>query len=179
MWWRSSRKSSDRKGWSAQGDPDELGLKFRGWAPAARKILDAPVAWQKFAIVSVDPDRPWQDGRLALLGDAAHAMPPFLAQGAAMAIEDAAVLADCLDRDPDPAAALCAYVAARKPRVAAMAAASAEAGQRFHWSGIMGLVRDVALRASGQRLIMADNDAIYRWQPPATGGTPAAAAPAA
>ena len=110
------------------------------------------------------PDGRWVTGRLALLGDAAHAMPPFLAQGAAMAIEDAAVLADALAAATDVPAALHAYVAARQPRVIAVAAASARAGTRFHMRGFAAGARNLALRLAGRRLILAANDPIYSWQ---------------
>jgi salicylate hydroxylase len=155
----------DRKGWSAAGDAAELAARFAGWSAAARRIIAAPVAWQKYAIVAVDPSRPWGDDRLVLLGDAAHAMPPFLAQGAAMAIEDAAVIAEKLASNPDTPAALQAYVAERRPRVAEIAAASARTGERFHMRGLAGIARNLALRFAGERLIQRDSEAIYRWQP--------------
>ena len=60
-----------------------------------------PERWHKWALYDLPPLRRWGDGPVTLLGDAAHPMLPFLAQGAAMAIEDAAVLADRLARDPD------------------------------------------------------------------------------
>ena len=66
--------------------------------------------------------RPGSTGRLALLGDACHPMLPFLAQGATMALEDAWVLADCLDLAADPGAGLAAYEAARLARATAGAA---------------------------------------------------------
>ena len=84
----------EKKGWSAAGDPGEIAQRFKDWPAPARKLIAAPHSWQKFALLTVNPNAAWTDGRLALLGDAAHAMRPFLAQGAAMAIEDAAVLAD-------------------------------------------------------------------------------------
>jgi salicylate hydroxylase len=157
----------DRKGWSAAGDAKELRAHFRGWSAAALKILDAPVAWQKYAVVALDPSRPWLDDRLVLLGDAAHAMPPFLAQGAAMAIEDAAVLAAALDQTEDIATALRNYVAARQPRAVAVAMASQQAGAHFHMTGLGAIARNLALRVAGERLILKESDAIYRWRPPA------------
>jgi 2-polyprenyl-6-methoxyphenol hydroxylase-like FAD-dependent oxidoreductase len=157
----------NRPGWTAPGDATELGAKFAGWAVAARKIVAAPTTWQKFAIAAVDPTRPWRVGRLVLLGDAAHAMPPFLAQGAAMALEDAAVLADALIGNINVPAAFSAYVAERRPRVVAIAAASRRAGDRFHLSSLASLVRNAALRLAGERLIIGQNRPIYRWKPPA------------
>ena len=157
----------EKPGWNAVGDRNEITRRFGGWSAAARRLLAAPISWQKFAITRIDPSGPWTDGRLALLGDAAHAMTPFLAQGAAMAIEDAAVLANRLRSAADVPAALQAYEAERKERVAKVAAAAAEVGEQYHYRGVMAFARDAALRLAGERLILERNDWIYRWQPSA------------
>jgi salicylate hydroxylase len=155
----------ERKGWSAVGARADIAAHFRGWPAAALKLLAAPVSWQKFALMTVDPHAAWTHGRLALLGDAAHAMLPFLAQGAAMAIEDAALLGRALTDARDIPAALHRYAAARKPRVTRMAEASRGAGDQYHQSGVMALARDTALRFAGPKLILDRNDWIYRWKP--------------
>jgi salicylate hydroxylase len=152
------------KGWTAPGDPAELLPGFSRWSGRARAILAAPVAWQKFAIVTVDPAAPWLGERTVLLGDAAHAMLPFLAQGAAMAIEDAAVLADALAADRDTPAALRAYVAERRPRVTAIAAASERQGRLFHLRGVAAAARNLVLGIAGERAVLGRADPIYRWQ---------------
>ena len=156
----------DKKGWSAVGDRGELARRFAAWPAPVRKLLARPPVWHKFAIVAVDATGPWSDGCLTLLGDAAHAMVPFLAQGAAMAMEDAAVLADKLTAADDIQAALAAYEAERKPRVARVAAASVQTGEQYHYAGLMAFARDAALRLAGARLIFDQNDWIYRWTPP-------------
>jgi salicylate hydroxylase len=161
---------SDRADWNAAGDPRSLAATFAGWAAPARTVIAAAATWQTFPLVTVDPSRDWLGDRLVLLGDAAHAMPPFLAQGAAMGIEDAAVLADALSAGPDTATALKAYVAARQPRAVAVAAASDLAGRRFHLRGVAAVARNIALRLAGPRLILARNRAIYRGQPPTPAG---------
>ena len=69
---------------------------LQAFAPAARTLIALPERWQKWALFDRAPRRPRAQGPVTLLGDAAHPMLPFLAQGGAMAIEDAAVLADCL-----------------------------------------------------------------------------------
>lgn len=157
----------DKSGWSAVGDPAEIGRHFAAWSPTARRLIAAPVSWQKFAITRVDAHGPWTDDRLALLGDAAHAMDPYLAQGAAMAIEDAAVLADRLRAIADVPAALRAYEAGRKTRVGLVAAAARRVGVRYHYGGLMAFARDALLRLAGEGLILDRNDWIYRWQPSA------------
>jgi salicylate hydroxylase len=153
----------DKPGWSAIGEPAELVTRFENWPAAARKLLAGPVNWQKYAIAEVDPNGTWAQERMALLGDAAHAMSPFLAQGAAMAIEDAAVLSDSMRGAADIPAALVRYETARKPRTVRMAEASRQAGEQYHDAGLMALGRDLALRFAGERLILDRNDWIYRW----------------
>lgn len=155
----------DRPGWSAVGDRAEIARRFRDWPLRARHIIAAPVSWQKFAINRVDPGAPWTTDRLALLGDAAHAMEPYLAQGAAMAIEDAAVLAENLRGATDIPAALRAYEAARKSRVAHVAKAAAQTGRQYHYGGPLAFARDLALQYAAERLILERNDWIYNWRP--------------
>ncbi len=152
-------------GWSEPGDHYQLAAHFAGWGKAARAIVGAPSEWRKWAILSVDPTGPWVSDRAALLGDAAHAMPPFLAQGAAMAIEDAAVLAASFAADPeDAAAALFAYEAARKPRVATVHRAAFETGMHYHHGGALAVMRNAALWLAGARLALRRNDWIYGWK---------------
>ena len=92
-------------------------------------------------------------------------MLPFVAQGAAMAIEDAAVVAQRLSVGDNVPAALRLYEAERKGRVAKVAATAARTGQRYHFSGGMAAARDLALRIAGERLILSEVDWIYRWRP--------------
>jgi salicylate hydroxylase len=91
-------------------------------------------------------------------------MLPFVAQGAAMAVEDAAVLARCLAGSKSPEAGLAAYEAARKPRVSEVAEAARATGETYHWGPPLSTARDAALRLLGPRLILGKNDWIYRWR---------------
>ncbi len=83
--------------WSAKGDIRELRASFRGFHPQVGQVLAACPDVHKWAIVDRDSLEHWADGNVTLLGDACHPMTPYMAQGAAMAIEDAAVLSRCLD----------------------------------------------------------------------------------
>ncbi len=159
----------DQPGWNAPGDPEELTRRFESWCAPARALLAAPEAWQKFALAGVDPTGPWVADRIALLGDAAHAMMPFLAQGAAMAIEDAAVLAHSLSTVSDVPAALSAYEAARRSRVARVWEAARRTGDIYHFGAALAAARDAALSVAGPRLVLGTNDWIYRWLPPEPG----------
>jgi salicylate hydroxylase len=154
----------DRPGWSAVGDRAEITRRFQNWPLRARHLLAAPVSWQKFAVTRINPNAPWSDGRLALLGDAAHAMAPYLAQGAAMAMEDAVVLAATLRGASDIPAALRAYETARKARVNKVAKAADQTGRAYHYGGVLALARDTALRFGAERFVLEQNDWIYRWQ---------------
>ena len=111
--------------WSAKGDVKELRAAYAGFHPEVRSVLDACPDCHKWAILEREPLAKWSDGRVALLGDACHPMTPYMAQGAATAIEDAAVLARCLAANHDDIArAFAVYEATRKPRTARIQAIS-------------------------------------------------------
>jgi salicylate hydroxylase len=153
-------------GWSEPGDHYWLAERFSAWATLAQQIIGAQAEWRKWAILAVDPAGPWVSDRVALLGDAAHAMPPYLAQGAAMAIEDAAVLAGCFATSPDdPANALASYQSWRRPRATRVYRAAFETGELYHFSSSMAAVRNAALLIAGRQLTLARNDWIYGWKP--------------
>ena len=106
--------------WSAKGDLSQLRAAYQDFNPKVRTVLDACPEVHKWALFERDPLPRWSTARVTLLGDACHPMTPYMAQGAATAIEDAAVLSRCLrDVTQDTlAAALQRYEASRKPRTA-------------------------------------------------------------
>jgi len=123
------------EGWSLRDDPASLRRAFAGWnGPAAELIAAVDECWL-WGLFDHAPLGSWVDGRLALLGDACHPMLPFLAQGATMALEDAWVLADRLDRAADPVLGLAAYQAVRLPRATLVQRAAARAGRLYHLRG--------------------------------------------
>ena len=104
--------------WSAMGDVKELRQAFVSFHPQVRHVLASCPSVHKWALVDRDPLPRWGEGNVTLLGDSCHPMMPYMAQGAAMAIEDAAVLSRCLkgvDRDGVPEA-FRRFEATRKPR---------------------------------------------------------------
>jgi salicylate hydroxylase/6-hydroxynicotinate 3-monooxygenase len=108
--------------WSTEGDKDTLLAAFAGCHPQLRAILAAAPELRKWALLERDPMPSWGKNGVVLLGDACHPMAPYMAQGAASAIEDAVVLARCLARvscDEIPNA-LAVYAANRKERTARM-----------------------------------------------------------
>jgi 2-polyprenyl-6-methoxyphenol hydroxylase-like FAD-dependent oxidoreductase len=112
--------------WSARGDVKEVRKAYEGFHADVTAVLDACPDCHKWAILERDPLPRWSDGPVTLLGDACHPMTPYMAQGAATAIEDAAVLARCLDEvdGEDIPAALSRYEAHRKPRTSRIQAIS-------------------------------------------------------
>ncbi len=113
-----------RESWSAKGDVRELRKAYEGFHPDVRAVLDACPDCHKWAILDRDPLPRWSDGRVALLGDACHPMTPYMAQGAATAIEDAAVLARCLTDAAGIDGAFQRYEDHRKPRTSRIQAIS-------------------------------------------------------
>ena len=103
--------------WTAKGEIAEALNEFEGWHPQVRAMIAAAETTNRWALYDRDPLPRWTVGRVTLLGDAAHAMLPYMAQGAVQSIEDAAVLAKCLERDAQNfAAALHRYEEIRRPR---------------------------------------------------------------
>ena len=161
----------NRPGWSAPGDGMELRNAFdpSRWPAPARMMLGAVDGWRKWALFTVPEGGQWVSGTIALLGDAAHAMLPFAAQGAGMAIEDAAVLAKVLsEAQPETAAevtaALKRYARLRRSRLARVQRTARKQGGIYHMAGALALARDLAIKALGPRRMLAQQDWIYRWR---------------
>jgi salicylate hydroxylase len=154
-------------GWTAAAARDEILARFpqAQWAEPARMLLEVPKQWLKWALFDRAPLRRWGDGRVTLLGDAAHPMLPFLAQGAAMAIEDAFILSECMGNTPnDLAGAMRRYEQYRKARTARTQRAARRNGRVYHLGGLSGAARNGALRVlSGERLL-ARYDWLYSWR---------------
>jgi salicylate hydroxylase/6-hydroxynicotinate 3-monooxygenase len=106
--------------WSAKGDVTELRKAYAGFHPEVRAVLDACPDANKWALLVRDPMPRWTEGNITLLGDACHPMTPYMAQGAASALEDAAVLERCLEAVDDVERAFQLYEETRKPRTSAM-----------------------------------------------------------
>ncbi len=159
------REDWDKPVWSEPGDPEFLRSRASRWAPALRRLVETPERWEKWALHEHPPLPHWGAGPVTLLGDAAHAMQPFLAQGAAMAIEDAAVLARCLAATPDDiVSALRAYEAARRPRTARVQLEASRQGRRYGMRWPLSAARDFALRRMGGARLLARYDWIYGWK---------------
>lgn len=115
-----------QESWSAKGDVRELRRAYEGFHEEVRMVLDACPECHKWAILEREPLPRWSVGRVVLMGDACHPMTPYMAQGAATSIEDAAVLARCMKdySGRSVEAAFQAYEAHRKPRTSRIQAIS-------------------------------------------------------
>jgi salicylate hydroxylase len=162
------RDSQPQPGWSNAGARDEIIEAFRrGWAAPARNVVAAPEHWTKWSLYDRPRLRRWGDGPVTMVGDAAHPMLPFLAQGAAMAIEDAVVLADSLAKFPDdPTQGILRYETMRGERTARAQKEASRNSRRYHASGVEGAVRNAALRMMGGRGLLKRYDWLYGWRMP-------------
>jgi salicylate hydroxylase len=157
-------------GWNEIGEATEIKNHFAamGWPDRARMMLDAAEGWRRWPLCTLPDGGAWCQGSVALLGDAAHAMLPFAAQGAGMAIEDAAVLAKCLgetlESSTDVATALQRYASLRRGRVSRVQRTARLSGRIYHLRGPMALARDLAMQAMGAARLQARQDWIYDWR---------------
>jgi salicylate hydroxylase len=156
-------RRSPEEGWDHAAGREEVLERFADFSEDARALLGVPQTWRRWALFDRAPEQRWPAGRTILLGDAAHPMPPFLAQGASMAIEDAAVLARCLG-EADVPRALERYRAARLPRVARVQREAARNAIAFHLPGPFALARDLAMRVIGAEGFAARYDWLYGWR---------------
>ncbi len=162
----------NRPGWSAPGEPNEIKNAFASsrWPGPTRMLIGAVDDWRKWALFTVPDGGEWSAGAITLLGDAAHAMLPFAAQGAGMAIEDAAVLAKCLgegvgETAASVTAALKHYARLRRSRVARVQRAARRNGMIYHLSGAAAFARDLFIRSMGPQRMLAQQNWIYDWRP--------------
>ena len=149
--------------WEHSALRSDLTARLSQACTGLQDAVAARVHWRLWALHTLPQLRGPQDmafGRVALLGDAAHPMLPYLAQGAGMAIEDAAVLARCLRGSADDAKALRQYAGLRWKRNARVQARAARNGKIFHTTGVTAWGRDTAMRWLGPRLL--DMPWLYR-----------------
>ena len=149
-------------------DGVELRRRFAGWDPAVRRLVDAtpPGAVLHHDLLELPALPSYAAGRVALLGDAAHAMTPNLGQGACQALEDAVVLAACV-RDAGPVEGLRRYDAERRPRTQQVAKASRRFGRLVQTdSRVLGAARNALVRLTPERVALAGVRRTTSWTPP-------------
>jgi salicylate hydroxylase len=160
-----------RESWSAPGDPDVLRREFAGWDPRIESLLNQVEATFRWALYDREPLPTWTQGRLTLLGDAAHPMLPHLGQGANQSIEDGMALATILahaNRATVPAALL-AYENLRRERVAQVQRGARENGLRYDSANSDLGVRDAEITAHAAfRRRLYDHDVVPEAKAAAT-----------
>ena len=147
--------------WSQPGDPAVIRARFAGWDRAARDLIATATTWRTWPLYDRATLAAWNAGSIALLGDAAHPILPFLAQGAAQAIEDAAALADAFARTRNAVEALDRYSRSRLTRATRVQETSRQLGRIYHLSGPAALARDTTMRLAGGRRLLHRYDWLY------------------
>ncbi|MEC9368245.1 MAG: FAD-dependent oxidoreductase [Pseudomonadota bacterium] len=150
-------------GWNISGDADDLLAAFAQWhRPLRDRLLARAPGWRRWALFTLPGPVRWTKGSAALMGDAAHPVLPFLAQGAALAIEDADMLARVIaESDSGMAVALARYEVARRDRAARVQRASANMGRTYHLSGPARAARNVVLRLAPPSRLLSRLDWLY------------------
>lgn len=152
-------------GWSEQAQTRDLLSHFTSACDELLALLGAAPSWLAWEGSDL-PDLPrWSRHNTVLVGDAAHATLPYLAQGAVMALEDAVVLGR--EVKADPGNAFSRFEAARRERTAAVQAQSRNMIRAYHAAGPVALARNVALRLCGSAALLNRTRWIYAWTPPA------------
>ena len=144
---------SDRyvEGWDSEGDPEELMARFAGISPRPMALLEKIETWRMWVLCDREPVSEWSRGRVCLLGDAAHPMLQYLAQGACMAVEDAVALADALAAEADVERAFRAYTKARYLRTARVQLTARMMGEIYHAEGVRRELRNHVLSTADLR----------------------------
>ncbi len=130
------------EGWNTFGDTAELNERFAQAVPQVRELLERIETWKMWVLCDREPVANWSQGRVTLLGDAAHPMLQYLAQGAGQAIEDAVVLGKALEKFGDPATAFVNYQQARYLRTGRVQLTARFYGDIYHASGVQRELRN-------------------------------------
>lgn len=156
---------SDTSNRSAEKSSQALNGELERCAPAIAALASAS-EWSAWPIYTVASGTNWTSGNAALIGDAAHAMTPYAAQGAAMALEDAATLAASVTSlsSPDLSAALVRWETSRRPRIAQVLRRASLNKLAWHAAGPVAIARNLVLSTRGGEKLAADMDWLYGWR---------------
>jgi salicylate hydroxylase len=156
----SPTSSADREKDEA-ANRSSLKQAFTGWSKEARCLTEAPVQWRAWPLYHRPPIPSFSFGPVALIGDAAHPMVPFLAQGAAQAIEDAGALGRILAQAQDIPAALSTYSRDRVARTGRVQREALKLGRIYHMSGPLAVARNATMRLLGAHGLIERYDWLY------------------
>src|SRR5580692_7185380 len=162
------------EGWDSYGDPAELHERFAKTCEPVRTLLNKIESWRMWVLCDRPPIKDWSRGRITLMGDAAHPMLQYLAQGAGMSIEDAVCLADKVvaSRGDHPAAFL-AYQQARYLRTGRVQVMARVYGEFYHAGGVAKELRNMMLGSRTAEDAMAGMAWLYGKQPELMGAAAA------
>ncbi|HEU0199200.1 MAG TPA: 3-hydroxybenzoate 6-monooxygenase [Burkholderiaceae bacterium] len=158
--------SREKEEWSVrEGSREEVQSYFEGICARARQLIDLPKEWKRWATADREPIAQWTFGRATLLGDAAHPMLQYLAQGACMALEDAVTLGEALRvRDGDFVKAFDLYQRSRVARTARVVLMAREMGRIYHAKGIERLVRNELWKGRAPERFYDAVEWLYGWK---------------
>ncbi len=158
--------SRDKEEWGVrEGSRDEVQSYFDGVCPRARQLLALPSNWKRWATADRDPIAQWSFGRVTLLGDAAHPMLQYMAQGACMALEDGVTLGQALLRHGgDFGRAFAHYERSRIARTARVVLSSREMGRIYHAKGVERLVRNGLWQGRAPERFYDALEWLYGWR---------------
>ena len=152
-----------RQGWSEPGSAANVLASFALWTKDAKSLLERAETWRGWSLYRLTGLKRWSAGPVTLLGDAAHPVLPYLAQGAALAIEDAVALAASLASAPgDPNSAFRRYETLRRPRAARVQRASRRFGFLYHLGGPLAEARNSILARRREETALRRFDWLYR-----------------
>ncbi|MBC2769156.1 3-hydroxybenzoate 6-monooxygenase [Pusillimonas minor] len=158
--------SREQEEWGVrEGSKEEVLSYFQGIHPRPAQMLDRPTSWRRWATADADPVEAWGTGRCTLLGDAAHPMTQYMAQGACMAIEDAVTLGEAFAKaEGDIDAAFRLYESVRIPRTARVVWSTREMGRIYHAKGVERQVRNLLWKGKTQEQFYTQLEWLYGWR---------------
>lgn len=150
-------------------DPKELHKSLTMTSKHIKGLTELPIDWSVWPLLKCPVLKKWSKGNVVAIGDAAHGMVPFAAQGAVMALEDAIVLADQLNKKENTKSALKAYENIRRPRIKKITKLSNRNGDLYHMWFPLSAIRDFILANTKPEKLLSRQHWIYKWVPPKLG----------
>ncbi|EMB3200142.1 3-hydroxybenzoate 6-monooxygenase [Salmonella enterica] len=158
--------SRQQEEWGVKdGSKEEVLSYFAGIHPRRHQMLDKPTSWRRWSTADREPVAKWGTERITLVGDAAHPVAQYMAQGACMALEDAVTLGKALERcDGDAQQAFALYESVRIPRTARIVWSTREMGRLYHAAGVQRQVRNLLWKGKSQEAFYRGIEWLYGWK---------------
>jgi len=159
-------QSRNKEEWSVtEGSREEVQSYFEGICPKARQLIELPLSWKRWATADREPIAQWSFGRATLLGDAAHPMLQYLAQGACMALEDAVTVGEALRlHGNDFVPAFAHYERSRVARTSRAVLSAREMGRIYHAKDVERLVRNDLWKERTPERFYDAMEWLYGWR---------------